>query len=451
MIKEIETYTKEAKTVSREKVEKYNNQYDVTKHEIFTNKAKYPDRVITNKSTDESGSPIIENKIEPLNRIGLAYQKRIVTLGKIFQCGIPYIYKANPSKEQEEYYNAFISVIRANKLQFADMELTESCKKYTQSAELWYVVKKENEAHGFKSDYEIKCKVISPNDYGIFANFDEKDDLISIVIHSESEKKESYQVYTSENITTYIKEDDKWTKEDSKNAIGKIPLVLYTQDNVEWHDVQSLIEIAERQRTYQSESNKKFGEPILKLQGKVTGSGKSDGGGRVLQLENGADAGFIQPPNANQSFENEMQTNRRDIHELTQTPDISDDFFEGKGNVLSGVGRKLTWLPAHLKVLENNAIYYTALQRRISIIGSFLKLLNPSFENAINTLEIEPIITPFDIDNDNEMVEALMVANGNKPLISQQTSMRKYGIKDVEAEMKQIGSEGVKDFSENNT
>lgn len=447
-MKEIEQYKQGAQTVTYEKIQQYNNQYDVTKHEIFTNKIKYPDRYIKNHSRNDKGEVIVETTKEELNRIGLAYQTRIVTLGKIFQCGIPYIYNASPEPNEQLFYNAFLKVVKSNKLQFADMQLTEYCKRFTQALELWYTVPRKNNKYGFSSDYEIKCKVISPEQCRIYAKFDDKEDLISIALEIKSKDTEQFQVYTKNEIITYTKKGNEWTKYATGNAIGKIPMVLYKQDKVEWHDVQYLIEIAEKQRTYQSESNKKFGEPILALKGTVEGSAKSDGGGRVLQLKDGADAEFIQPPNANESFTQEMRTNRRDIHEFTQTPDISGEFFQGKGNVLSGVGRKLTWLPAHLKVLENNAIYYTALQRRISIVSSFLELANPAFKDAIETLEIEPIITPFDIDNESEMVNDLMMANGNKALISQQTAMRKYGIKDVEAELAQIKKEEISNLGE---
>lgn len=450
MEEEIKLYTEGEyiKHLKSEDVEAYNDQYEVTKHKIFTDFATYPDRIITSKYYDENGEEQTETKTEKINRIGLPYQKRIVTIGKIFQCGIPYIYEANPTAQENDFYNAFLEVISENKMQFLDMNLAEYCKRFTMTAELWYVEEDKNTKYGFDSNYEIKCKVISPEDYGIYAKFDEKDDLTSLTIHTKTETKEAYQIYTAEEIITLTKEDGNWTRESAKNAIEKIPLVFYEQDNVEWHDVQNLIEIAERQRTYQSESNKKFGEPILKLAGEVLSSGKSDGGGRVLQLKNGGDADFIQPPNANESFKDEMRTNRRDIHEFTQTPDISDEFFEGKGNMLSGIGRKLTWLPAHLKVLENNKIYSTALQRRISIVSSFLKLANPKFETAIETLKIKPVITPFDINNKDDMIDTLMAANGNKPLMSQQTSMVRYGINDVDAEIEQINKENVKDFGE---
>lgn len=449
MYSEIEQYLKNAKTLHSEIIKLYNNQYDVTRHEIFTNKVKYPDREIISHYVDDCGIKHTTKGIEYLNRIGLAYQKRIVKIGTIFQCGIPYIYQASPNRQEEEFFNAFLQVISKNKMAFTDMKLTELNKRLTMCAELWYTSTKPNNDYGFDSDFELKCMVLNPEDYRLYAKFDEKNDLKSFTIHSIKEETETYQVFTAEHIKTYTFDRLKeWSVDVKENAIGKIPIVFYEQPQVEWHDVQNLIEIAERQRTYQSESNKRFGEPILALSGKVQGNVKPSQGGRVLELAEGGSAQFIQPPNANQSFENEQRMNRRDIHEFTQTPDLSDEFFEGKGNMLSGVGRKMAWLPAHLKVLENNSIYISALKRRISIISSFLELMNPRFKEAIQTLEITPIVTPYDIENESEMVETLMTANGNKPLISQKTAMQKFGIKDTDAEFEQIAKENTENFNE---
>ena len=136
-----------------------------------------------------------------------------------------------------------------------------------------------------------------------------------------------------------------------------------------------------------------------------------------------------------------MSMNRRDIHEFTHTPDLSDEFYAGKGNMLSGVGRKLAWLPAHLKVKDNEAIFIPALQRRINIILAFLSKMYIPFEKELKTINITPIITPFDIDDDTEMIRTLMEANGGKPLLSQREAMQRFGITDPEAQLQQIKDE----------
>jgi len=59
----------------------------------------------------------------------------------------------------------------------------------------------------------------------------------------------------------------------------------------------------------------------------------------------------------------------------------------------------------------------------------------------LKDIDITPIITPFDIDDDTEMIRTLMEANGGKPLLSQREAMQRFGITDPEAQLKQIKDE----------
>ena len=296
----------------------------------------------------------------------------------------------------------------------------------------------------------MRHKVLSPEKYKLYPRFDDNNNLISFAVESTTkEGKIVFQAFTAEFIYTFTTENGVTTTEVKPNIIGKIPIVLYQQDETEWNTVQHLIEIAEEQRTYFSESNKKFGEPILMIAGKVEGkTATNNTGGKVFEVKDGGNVQFVVPPNANENFDREMSMNRRDIHEFTDTPDLSDEFYAGKGNMLSGVGRKLAWLPAHLKVKDNEAIFIPALQRRINIILAFLSKMYIPFEKELKTIDITPIITPFDIDDDTEMIRTLMEANGGKPLLSQREAMQRFGITDPEAQLKQIKDEENSNLNE---
>ncbi|NHW59997.1 phage portal protein, partial [Escherichia coli] len=80
--------------------------------------------------------------------------------------------------------------------------------------------------------------------------------------------------------------------------------------------------------------------------------------------------------------------------------------------------------------------YIPALQRRASIIKSHLQMFNVKLKN--DDLDVEPIITPFIINNEAEFVRFLMEANGNKPVYSLEHSMQKLGIKNPKEMMLQI-------------
>ena len=63
------------------------------------------------------------------------------------------------------------------------------------------------------------------------------------------------------------------------------------------------------------------------------------------------------------------------------------------------------------------------------------------FEKEMKDIDITPIITPFDIDDDTEMIRTLIEANGGKPLLSQRESMQRFGITDPESQLQQIKDE----------
>ncbi|WP_317192782.1 phage portal protein [Riemerella anatipestifer] len=369
--------------------------------------------------------------------MGLPYQKKIVNIATTFLCGEPIKYTNN--LEDDELFKAFLKVIEKNKMKFVDREIATSVGRFTECAELWYFTDEPNEHYGFRAKFRLKVKVLTPDIYSLYPKFDENDNLISFAREFKNGNKTIFEVYTDERIIRYEQEKE-WKKiSDIPNAIGKIPIVYYKQENVEWADVQTAIERLEHIYSNTAESNDRFSFPILKLKGKVTGQLSQDKSGRVLQLEEGADAEFANQPQANQSLTEETDRLERDVHDFTATPNISFDNMKGLGNMLAGSNAEFLFLSAHLKVMDKLAIYIPALQRRASIIKSHLQMFNVKLKN--NDLDVEPIITPFIINNDADFVRFLMEANGNKPLYSQEYAMQKLGIKNPKEMIQQIQEE----------
>lgn len=418
-------------------IEAYNKEYDVNQHSIFTDIARYPDKKIETNYTDENGNVKIKTKTIPLNRIGLPYQRKIVNVATTFLCGEPIKYSNNI--EETELFNAFQKVIDKNKMKFVDRDIITSVGRFTECAELWYHIEDPNEYYGFHSQFRLKVKVLTPDKNNLYPLFDENEELISFGREFKIDQKTIFEVYTAEKIIRYEKEKD-WQKvSENINPIGKIPIVFYKQDSVEWADVQTAIERLEQIYSYTAESNDKFAFPILKLRGEVVGQLSKDNTGKVLQLGESADADFVIPPTANQSLNDEINRLERDIHDFTSTPNISFDNMQGLGNMLAGSSAEFLFLSAHLKVMDKLAVYVPALQRRASVIKSYLQMFNVKLRNQ--DLDIEPIITPYIINNDREFINFLMEANGNKPIYSQEYSMRKAGIKNPEIMINQIQEE----------
>lgn len=427
-------------------IEAYNKDYDVKKHKIF-NIAEYPDKKVESKYTDEKGEVKTKTDTVKLNRIGLPYQKKIVNIATTFLCGEPIKYTNN--SEDTELYDAFQKVIEKNKMKFIDKEIVTAVGRFTECAELWYHIEEANQHYGFYSSFRLKVKVLTPDKNHLYPVFDENDELISFSREFKVGDKTIFEVYTAQRIIRY-ENDGEWKETiNTENPIGKIPVVFYKQEQVEWADVQSAIERLEQIYSNNAESNDKFAYPILKLRGEVVGQFTKDNTGKVMQLGENADADFVVPPTANQSLNDEISRLERDIHDFTSTPNISFDNMKGLGNMLAGSSAQFLFLSAHLKVMDKLAIYIPAFQRRASVIKSYLQYINVKLDNK--ELDIEPVITPFVINNEAEFIRFLMEANGNKPIYSQEHSMQKAGIKNAQEMIKQIQQEENQAVEEQNS
>lgn len=433
-IQEIEKYKNE-RTLPN--IEKFNGEYIVTEHQIFKNKYRYPDREVTSDYIEENGDKKTKTTTILLNRIGLPYQKKIVSIATTFLCGEPVKYTNNT--QDTNLYDAFIKVLDKNKMKFMDKEIVTAVGRFTECAELWYPITEPNDYYGFNSNFRLKAKVLTPDKNKLYPVFDDNDDLVSFSREFTKDEIKYFEVYTKDEIIRFEYKNEWVEIERKSNPIGKIPVVFYKQDAVEWADVQTAIERLEQIYSYAAESNDRFAFPILKLRGKVEGQMSKDKSGRVLQLGDDADADFVTPSNANESLAKETDRLERDVHDFTATPNISFDKMQGLGNMLAGSSAEFLFLSAHLKVMEKMAIYIPAFQRRASIIKSYLQMMNVNL--AKEELDVEPVITPFVINNEAEFIRFLMEANGNKPIYSQKHTMERAGVKNPEMMMQEIEDE----------
>lgn len=445
---------KKGRTLPYPAIAEYDKQFDVKKHKIFTNRHEYPDRNVEFDVWDEQEQEYKKRtKRVALNRIGLPYQKKIVTIAVTFFCGIPVKY-SNDVSADKEFVESFSKVIDKNKTEFLDREIVTACSRWTECAELWFTLHDEvsNMNYGFATNYTLKCKILTPDENRLYPVFDENGDLIRFSFSymkrdmETMQKIEVFKTYTAKTIEYYERApgaNDWELKLNAENPIGKIPVVYYNQKSVEWEDVQTMIERLEGIYCNTAESNDRFAFPILKIKGEVSGEVVQDKTGKVLQLEGeNADADFVKAVDANQSLKAEKEALEKDIHDFTSTPNISFDKMQGLGNMLSGAGAEFLFLSAHLKVKEKMSIYVPAFQRRVSIIKSFLQIMNPAFLNK--ELSLTPVITPYVVNNDMEFFKMLMEMNGGEPLISQEESMRRAGIKEPEAMIQAISDENMK-------
>lgn len=393
---------------------------------------------------------------EPVARIALALQKLIVKRHVAFLFGNPVWLNAEAREEQEK------TVLQAVKRALSDVKEKSLNRKVarqifscTEVAELWYPVMRDNNTYGFNSKYKLRCAVFSPL-FGdnLYPYFDDSGDMIAFsreyVVEGPDKKKATYfETYTDKLFFKWVQGSSGYEiVEDypKENAVGKIPVVYGKQGEVEWADVQNLIDRLEKLLSNFADTNDYHASPKIVVKGNLTGFAKKGEAGAVLQLEgDDASAQYLSWQNAPEAVKLEIETLLRMIYTITQTPDISFDAVKGLG-AISGVALKLLFMDAHLKVQDHCEVFDEYLQRRINVIKAFIAQFEVKLKDAANKLQIEPEIIPYMIDDEKADIEKWVLANGNKPLVSQKRSAELAGlVKDTEEDYKTLQEESDRD------
>lgn len=445
-------------------------QYDPKLHDI-NDTQKRPDKlVVIDKDSDEYGevknvNPNVERtteqgfRIEPVARIALAIQKLIVKRAVAFTFGNPVTYGSNPEGEDEK------ALLKAINRAFHDVKektlnrrIARSLYSMTEVAELWYPVEvPEHETYGFKTTKKFKVAIFSPM-FGdrLYPYFDDTRDMVAF---SRQFTRKDRDMITRTYFETYTKDKHylwccdgldgevagkNWTLVEGfpkELTIGKIPVIYACQPQVEWEDVQSLIDRLEKLLSNFADTNDYHASPKIFVQGKVIGFARKGEAGAIIEGENGATAQYLAWQNAPESVKLEIETLLRMIYTITQTPDISFDTVKGIG-AISGVALQLLFMDAHLKVQDKSEIFSDYLQRRVNVLKAFFKQAHLEWSKACDNLIIEPEIVPYIIEDELSKINILTSANGNKQIASRRATIQRLGWADnVDEEEKAIINE----------
>ncbi len=416
---------------------KFADQYNPIKHEV-NDTAKRPDKVV---QTDQGTSTV------PVTRLSLPMQKRIVNMAATFLTGNPVKLIAIPADEMQ---TSLLSVIQKswddNKLDYESKTLAKLMMSQTEVAEIWYTEQVDpvywagtaNDGVSFR----LRMKILSPSLGDIlYPVFNMNGDMIAFgrtyFIQVGDKKVEHFDLYTE--TTTYLgeKSDAGWSTNQEANVLGKIPIIYYSQDNVEWADVQQLIDRLEKLISNHGDTNDYYGSPMVKVKGEIKGFAKKGEQGKVLELMDGAEADYMTWDQSPESLSMEYKNLRSLIFDLTDTPDISFEQMKGLGTY-SGVALKMLFLGAHMKASDKEEIFGKCIQRRINFIKAAMARLNVKLEGAL-PLSIKPRFEYYLPKNDQEIIDMLMTATGNKPIISQKTAVsRNPLVDDPETEIENI-------------
>ena len=443
-------------------------QYDPKLHDI-NDRVKRPDKmVVVDKDSAEYGevktvNPNVEMttetgmRPEPVARIALALQKLIVKRAVAFTFGNPVTYTSDAEDANEkEALNRMKRIFADIKERTLNRRVARSLYSAQEVAEYWYPVEQPaaHNRYGFPTKFKFRVAIFSPAlGDKLWPYFDDNRDLVAF--SREFTKKDGdlktrnyFETFTAEAHYRWTCQGDQHGTEAGNwemvegfpkaNPIGKIPIVYASQPQVEWEDVQSLIDRLEKLLSNFADTNDYHASPKIFVQGTVKGFARKGEAGAIIEGEEGATAQYLSWASAPESVKLEIETLLRLIYTITQTPDISFDTVKGIGSI-SGVALKLLFMDAHLKVQDKCEIFDEYLQRRCNIVLAYQGEADTKNKEAAAAVIVQPKITPYIIEDELAKINILQAANGGKQIASQANTVRRLGwADDPDAELDEI-------------
>ncbi|WP_262246995.1 phage portal protein [Parapedobacter soli] len=377
---------------------------------------------------------------EKVNRIALALQKLVVERAIAFLFGNDPKMSGDVNSDIEKLvFNIVSKIKKANKTRSTNRRVARALFSATEVAEYWFAVPAERYTkYGVSTSYKLRHKIYSPlAGYKLYPRKDETGDMVAFSLeYTRVEGNVSttyFEAYTDEEKMVFTRDSlsaNDWRfKERRPIPIGKIPFIYAEQPQVEWADVQILIERLEKLLSNFADTNDYHASPKIFIEGILKGFAKKGDAGAILQGEKGSKASYLSWDHAPESVRLEIETLLGQIFSLTQTPNISFDSVKGLG-AISGIALKLLFLDAHLKVKNKEETFTEYLQRRNSIILSYAGLLHTPIQSTAHEMDLDDEIEPYMIEDLKEMVDTLLAANGNQPVISHEQSVRRSPLTD---------------------
>ncbi|AUD00952.1 phage portal protein [Spirosoma pollinicola] len=427
-------------------------QYNPANHKAL-DKTIRKDKLIKRPTgkVSEDGKEETQTSYVAVNRQVFPLQKLIVERAVSFLFGNPVKLNAEAKSDKQKKVVAAINrILYDNKINSFNRRIAREMFRSTQVAECWFSVEGD-EAHsdyGFETKFKIRCVAFNRWDGNEFYPlYDETGDLIAFSRafkrHDDEGRTINYfETYTAAEFILWSQNNGTWEQADRiANVIKKIPVVYGHQEQVEWQDVQWSIERLEYLLSNFADTNDYHAAPKIFIEGKIDGFAAKGEPGQIIQGTKDSKAYYLSWNHATDAVKLEIETLLRFIFSFTQTPDISFDSVKGLREI-SGEALKMLFLDAHLKVQNKREVFDEYLQRRVNILKSFVAFMAVDLKKESSTLQIEPEIQPFIINDEKATIDNLMAATAGKPIISQKSAIAQSGlVVDVDAEYKQIQEE----------
>ena len=423
---------------------KLEKEYDLRKHPVMTD-------LSYNSKEGTKG------KDKKVTRVILPWQKLAVRRMGSLAFGIPVKRVYKPADDSQKTAAAVIeSIYKRNHINSVNLERSKFMYASCEVVTIWYTQEIEGGTvyAGEESKYKLRCKNYSPmKGDALYPLFDEYDDMIALSVEyvrmEDGTRVTYFETYTADHHYRWRMEGSKAVPDMDPEPIkiGKINGVYGFRPLPVWEEQSENVYEAEWTYSYNGNYVRKNSRPnwvvFCDPQDKVrVGQEKDDPrlGRNVLKYPANAKAEYKTWDQSIESIKFHTSELKANFFMGLQLPDMSMENM--KTTPMSGEARKMMFIDAQMKVLDEAGIWIEYFDREMSVVKAFAEKMFPKLAEAIRSLEVENIITPFTIREEGERITNYTNATGGKPVMSQRTAVARLGmVDDVDEEMKQIEDE----------
>lgn len=393
------------------------------RHEIMTNKEKYPDnKILTQKGkvviSQTTGKHIKTDdvyKIEEANRICVPIEQDITNIHTAFTVGTePKLICDTDDEEEKKLLKALKFTLKKNFIKYKNKKEVRAALSEQEVAEYWYMEedtdgfwskmwKKFKASVGVRPQKRPRCVVWSPFRGDELYPFFEDENMTGFLRgyklkQNNDSFQQCYMCITDKYVYTWKKEDDGWSETVFAHNFGKMPVIyMYFREP-----------IARKIRTLRIRLEKLMSEyadcvdyhffPYLLLFGeidKLRGESKN----HIIQMMGkDANAQYLTWNQVPDTVKFEVESLIERIYSLTNTPRISLDDLRNI-TPASGIAFKFLFMGAHMAVQNHAEVIGEFMQRRINFLTTALGKINADLYTASQTIDVDAEIVPYMIDD----------------------------------------------------
>jgi hypothetical protein len=442
--------------------------WNVSGHAVMDEGLRPNMRVLRREEVRDAEGRVLqgaEYETRRVNRVPVPLEQDIVNIHTSFTVGIPPKLECVPADEGEkELFDVILRVEGRNKIRYQNKRVVRSWLSEMEVAEYWYAVKDEGfwrrtlskvrRAVGLKTgtagaapEYELRCMLWSPfRGDSLYPFFDERGDLLAMsrgykVRFADGTEGEFFMTVTHEWVYTWRLDGGARPEGAFRHGFSKLPVIYAYREKELCREVKPIRERIEALLSNFADAIDYHFFPYLILEGDIEGGPQSVGNSRMIKVENGGRAYYLDWTQTPEMIRLEIEGLWERAYAMTHTPRLSVENLKGLGAV-SGTAFRYTFMGAHLSVANHAETIEEFLQRRYNFLVSAVASLNTSYRGAAETIEISPVIVPYMIDDINDKIHAAVEAVGGG-VASRRTGVVLAGIVDeVEDELEAMEVEG---------